>query len=116
MDAVVNPLLIVEPGEHLLGSRLALGSVGFGCIATFITLFYAARGWNGAALALSVFGMMFVGVRFVFGRTINWLIKDGVTDIGMQAVYHSTAIWIRPATADEMAPAATEPELALVGD
>lgn len=55
------------------GVGLALGSIGFGCIATFITLFYAARGWNGAALALSVFGVMFVGVRFVFGRTINWL-------------------------------------------
>ncbi|OOG49101.1 MFS transporter [Rhodanobacter sp. C01] len=55
------------------GVGLALGSIGFGCIATFITLFYAARGWSGAALTLSVFGVMFVGVRFVFGRTINWL-------------------------------------------
>jgi MFS family permease len=55
------------------GVGLALGSIGFGCIATFITLFYAARGWDGAALTLSVFGVMFVGVRFVFGRTINWL-------------------------------------------
>jgi MFS family permease len=55
------------------GMGLALGSIGFGCIATFITLFYAARGWDGAALTLSVFGLMFVGVRFVFGRTINWL-------------------------------------------
>jgi len=55
------------------GVGLALGSIGFGCIATFITLFYAARGWDGAALTLSVFGVIFVGVRFVFGRTINWL-------------------------------------------
>ena len=55
------------------GMGLALGSIGFGCIATFITLFYAARGWDGAALTLSVFGVTFVGVRFVFGRTINWL-------------------------------------------
>jgi MFS family permease len=55
------------------GIGLALGSIGFGCIATFITLFYAAHGWENAALALTVFGVVFVGVRFVFGRTINWL-------------------------------------------
>jgi MFS family permease len=55
------------------GIGLALGSIGFGCIATFITLFYASHGWDNAALALTVFGAVFVGVRFVFGRTINWL-------------------------------------------
>lgn len=52
------------------GMGLALGSIGFGCIATFITLFFAARGWAGAAGSLSVFGTMFVGARFVFGRSI----------------------------------------------
>jgi len=52
------------------GMGLALGSIGFGCIATFITLFFAARGWTGAASSLSVFGIMFVGTRFVFARTI----------------------------------------------
>ena len=55
------------------GIGLALGSIGFGCIATFITLFYAAHGWENAALSLTVFGAVFVGVRFIFGRTINWL-------------------------------------------
>ena len=55
------------------GIGLALGSIGFGCIATFITLFYASHGWENAALALTVFGVVFVGVRFIFGRTINWL-------------------------------------------
>lgn len=68
-----SPFRTVAARVMPYGVGLALGSIGFGCIATFITLFYAARGWNGAALALSVFGMMFVGVRFVFGRTINWL-------------------------------------------
>lgn len=52
------------------GIGLALGSIGFGCIATFITLFYAAHGWANAALALTVFGVVFVGVRFIFARTI----------------------------------------------
>ncbi|MBE1159816.1 MFS transporter [Dyella acidiphila] len=55
------------------GIGLALGSIGFGCIATFITLFYATHGWDNAAFALTVFGVVFVGVRFIFGRTINWL-------------------------------------------
>lgn len=55
------------------GVGLALGSIGFGCIATFITLYFAARGWAGAAASLSVFGATFVGARFVFGRTIDWL-------------------------------------------
>jgi MFS family permease len=53
------------------GIGLALGSIGFGCIATFITLFYAAHGWDNAALTLTIFGAVFVGVRFVFARTIN---------------------------------------------
>jgi MFS family permease len=53
------------------GIGLALGSIGFGCIATFITLFYASHGWENAALTLTVFGGVFVGVRFVFARTIN---------------------------------------------
>ncbi len=52
------------------GIGLALGSLGFGCIATFITLFYATHGWPDAALTLSVFGVMFVGARFVFGKMI----------------------------------------------
>jgi MFS family permease len=53
------------------GIGLALGSLGFGCIATFITLLYAAHDWTGAALTLSIFGVMFVGTRFVFGGLIN---------------------------------------------
>ncbi len=52
------------------GMGLALGSVGFGVIATFITLYYASQGWAGAAPTLSVFGVCFVGVRLVLGWTI----------------------------------------------
>jgi MFS family permease len=53
------------------GIGLALGSLGFGCIATFITLLYATHGWSNAALTLSIFGVMFVGTRFVFGKMIT---------------------------------------------
>jgi Major Facilitator Superfamily len=53
------------------GMALGLGSAGFGVIATFITLFYASLGWAGAAAALSVFGLSFVGVRLLFARMIG---------------------------------------------
>src|SRR5258707_529964 len=53
------------------GIGLALGSAGFGSIATFITLFYAARHWPDAALALTVFGTLFVGSRLLFANTIK---------------------------------------------
>jgi len=71
----------VESGERMpmhhvfgrvapYGMGLALGSVGFGVIATFITLYYASQGWAGAAPTLSVFGVCFVGVRLLLGWTI----------------------------------------------
>ncbi len=53
------------------GIGLALGSAGFGSIATFITLFYAAQHWPDAALSLTVFGTMFVGARLLFANTIK---------------------------------------------
>ncbi len=53
------------------GMGLALGAVGFGALATFVTLYYAAMGWSGAAATLSVFGACFVGVRLVFGGSIS---------------------------------------------
>ncbi|KLD64233.1 MFS transporter [Dyella japonica] len=76
-----RPAVHVEAGERLpmhhvfgrvapYGMGLALASVGFGVIATFITLYYAREGWSGAAPTLSVFGVCFVGVRLVLGWTI----------------------------------------------
>ncbi|WP_243042639.1 MFS transporter [Dyella sedimenti] len=76
-----RPPVRAEGGERLpmhrvfgrvapYGMGLALGSVGFGVIATFITLYYASQGWAGAAPTLSVFGVCFVGVRLVLGWTI----------------------------------------------
>jgi len=53
------------------GLGLALGTAGFGAIATFIALYYAARGWQHPALALSVFGMLFVGARLAFANAIK---------------------------------------------
>ncbi|APG20346.1 MFS transporter [Kosakonia radicincitans DSM 16656] len=53
------------------GMALALGSAGFGVIATFITLYYAAKGWDGAAFALTLFSCAFVGTRLLIPNGIN---------------------------------------------
>lgn len=53
------------------GVGLALGSIGFGSLSTFVALYYASRGWADAALSLSVFGGCFIGMRLVFGNTIG---------------------------------------------
>lgn len=53
------------------GMALALASAGFGVIATFITLFYEAKGWDGAAFALTLFSCAFVGARLLFPNAIN---------------------------------------------
>ena len=58
----------VEPGEHLPfahvlgrvaphGMGLALGGVSYSVLATFVTLFYHHRHWDGAALCLTAFGV-----------------------------------------------------------
>ena len=72
----------VEAGQHLPfrrvlgrvaphGMALALGGVGYSVLATFVTLFYAGRHWNGAALCLTAFGAAFIGARLLFIRTIH---------------------------------------------
>lgn len=89
------------------GAGLALGSIGFGCIATFITLYFDARGWHEAALALSLFGLCFVGTRFAFGWSIA---RYG----GLRAASVSFAVemlglallWLAPGQAAAMAGAA----------
>jgi MFS family permease len=53
------------------GLGLALGSLGFGSIATFITLFFSERGWEHAALCLTAFGIFFVSIRLIFASAID---------------------------------------------
>ncbi|MDB6142302.1 MAG: yhhS 2 [Pseudomonas sp.] len=55
------------------GTGLALGGIGFGTIATFITLYYASHSWPNAVLCLSLFGGCFIGARLLFGNFINRL-------------------------------------------
>ena len=53
------------------GMGLGLGSIGFGVLATFITLDFAHRHWPGAAFALTLFGAFFVSARLLFAGWIN---------------------------------------------
>lgn len=53
------------------GVGLALGSIGFGSLSTFVALYYASRGWTDAALSLSIFGGCFIGIRLVLGNVID---------------------------------------------
>lgn len=52
------------------GVALALGSLGFGTIASFVTLFFASRHWAGAALAVTAFGLFFILARLIFVNSI----------------------------------------------
>jgi predicted MFS family arabinose efflux permease len=72
---------MAPPGKHLsfrdvlghiipYGMVLAMGGVGYSVLATFVTLFYISRHWNGAALCLTAFGVAFVAARMLI-RTIN---------------------------------------------
>jgi MFS family permease len=76
-----RPVPVVH-GEHLPfrdvlgrvtphGMGLALGGVGYSVLATFVTLFYASRHWNGAALCLTSFGVAFIAARLLFIHAIS---------------------------------------------
>ncbi len=88
----------------LYGMGLALGTVGFGVIATFITFFYAAKGWDGAAFALTLFSLAFVGARLVFPGSINRfgglnvaLVCFAVEIVGLVLVGVADSPWIAKA-------------------
>lgn len=50
------------------GMGLALSSVGFGVITTFIALLFSAKHWGNASLAFTAFGVAFIAARLVFGH------------------------------------------------
>lgn len=50
------------------GTGLALASIGFGGLASFITLFFIQRSWEGASLALTAFGAGYIVMRIFFAH------------------------------------------------
>ena len=45
------------------GTGLALGTVGFGGLASFVSLYFAQKNWPGASMALVFFGAAYIIVR-----------------------------------------------------
>jgi len=52
------------------GVALALASSGFGVVMAFVALFFHNRGWDGASLALSAFGLAFMGIRLGLAQAV----------------------------------------------
>jgi MFS family permease len=50
------------------GTGLALASIGFGGIASFITLYFNQNAWQGASLALTAFGTGYIVMRIFFAH------------------------------------------------
>ena len=102
----------VVVGEHLPfihvlgrvaahGMSLALGCVGYCVLATFVTLFYASRHWNGAALCLTAYGLGYIAVRLLFIQTINHyggfpvaIVSLLVVSVGMLLLWRAPAPWM----------------------
>jgi MFS family permease len=102
----------IKPGEHLPfkdvlgrvtphGMGLALGGVGYSVLATFVTLFYASRHWNDAALCLTAFGVAFVLVRIVFLHAISHFggFRVGITSLivetlGVLLLWRAVSPWM----------------------
>lgn len=88
------------------GMGLALGTIGFGVIATFITLYFASRQWQGAAFTLSLFSIGFICVRLILSNTI---IRHGglrvslvcfiVECLGLLLIWSAPGAWIAGAGA-----------------
>jgi MFS family permease len=107
-----KPPVTVERGEHMPfthvlgrvaphGMGLALGGVSYSVLATFVTLFYAHRGWSGAALCLTAFGLGFIAARVLFIKTIPHYggypvaIASLLTEAaGMVLLWQATAPWM----------------------
>ena len=87
------------------GTGLALGSIGFGTIATFITLYYATNHWENAVLCLSLFGASFIGARLLFGNLLNRIggFKVAIVCLSVETL-GLLLLWLAP-----------NPELALAG-
>ncbi|MDI6529136.1 MFS transporter [Pseudomonas otitidis] len=88
-----NVFLRIAPN----GVALALGSIGFGTLATFVTLYYASRGWSGAAWCLTAFGCAFIGARLLFAGTINRLggYRVAIACLGIESL-GLLLLWLAP--------------------
>lgn len=85
----------------MFGLALGFGTIGFGVISTFITLYFASRDWSGAAFALTLFSFGFVIVRLGFGRYITRfgglkvsLVSFVLECAGLLLIWQADSIWL----------------------
>lgn len=81
------------------GASLSLASIGYGTLTTFITLYYASRGWTGAAYCLTVFGVCFILSRLLFISSINRFggFTSAIACMSIETV-GLALLWLAPAT------------------
>ncbi|MET3036633.1 MFS transporter [Chryseobacterium sp. NRRL B-14859] len=65
-DHVRTPFYKVISAISGQGLSLAFSSMAFGCIASFIALFFSEKNWGDASLAFMVFGICYVLTRVLF--------------------------------------------------
>ncbi len=53
------------------GTAMALSTVAYGVLITFIALYFSSRHWSGAALCLTAFGATFIIMRGLFSQSIE---------------------------------------------
>lgn len=103
--------VVVSRGERLpfwsafgrvapCGLGLTLASIGYGTLTTFVTLYYLERGWQGAALCLSAFGVCFIISRLLFVNAVNRFGGYNVAIACMATeVVGLSLLWLAPAPA-----------------
>jgi len=65
-DHVRTPFYKVIGAISGQGLSLAFSSMAFGCIASFIALFFSQKNWGDASLAFMIFGICYVLTRIFF--------------------------------------------------
>lgn len=63
-----TPFLKIIRQVWAYGAGMALGTMGFGALSTFIGLYLHAKGWGNPGTALVCFGVAYVAVRLVAGH------------------------------------------------
>lgn len=83
------------------GLGLSAGTIGFGVIATFITLYFSQRGWAGAAITLTLYSLGFTVIRLVSGNAITRfgglkvaLVSFVAETLGLFLLWHADSVWM----------------------
>jgi predicted MFS family arabinose efflux permease len=88
------------------GIAVALSTVAYGVLITFIALYFSSRHWSGAALCLTAFGASFIVMRGLFAQAINRLggypvamPSVAITAIAMFWLWRAGSPWMAAAAA-----------------